>query len=466
LDSVRKERVRLKTVEAGKIRFYSCGPTVYDRLHIGNLRSAVTADFFVRLWKQWGFEVVYVRNYTDIDDKIIQRAAALNMQPMELASEQLEAAESLFEHVGNWKPTFAPKVTEHLERIIDMIQRILDAGHGYMHEGNVWFDAKSVKKRRLFRQTDGSQQESRLSLMPGQRHAEDFALWKSGKPNEPTWPSPFGPGRPGWHIECSAMATHFLGDRIDVHHGGEDLKFPHHENEVLQAEASGRPTPWVQHWLHNGLITLGEEKMSKSLGNLRYADEVLESWGPDFTRFFLLSVHYRSSLELCDARVEDALNQLERILALDEGLKPQGPPSKLPWLRKGQEQILEAFALDANVPKATGVLLGLIREWNRVQDAMQGQDHALMHNIIRETWAQVLGLEFEGLSGALKQVRRSLRARPTRPTDDVILAEVQKRLQAKRNRQFKEADEIRERLFERGIRLLDRPDGSTEFEDI
>lgn len=318
LTSGKEEFVPLRP---GKVGMYVCGVTVYDYSHIGHARANVVFDVICRYLRFLGYDVTYVRNYTDIDDKIINRANADGV-PYNVISERFITE---FDHdmaqLGLELPTFQPKATEHVADIIDLVARLIDKGHAYAAGGDVYF---CVEKFATYLKLSGRNLEemqagARIEVDEKKRHPMDFALWKEAKPGEPFWESPWGKGRPGWHIECSAMSIRYLGETFDIHGGGKDLIFPHHENEIAQSEAAtGRP--FVRYWLHNGFVNINAEKMSKSLGNFFTIREVLERYDSEVLRFFLISAHYRSPLDFSDQNLTEAESGMERIYSALAGI--------------------------------------------------------------------------------------------------------------------------------------------------
>jgi cysteinyl-tRNA synthetase len=304
----RKKEV-FKPIEDGKVKFYSCGPTTYDFLHIGNARALVVGDLFHRVLKSFGYDVTFVRNYTDVDDKIIDRAKELHRDPIEHAALFVKECESDMNSLGMMPATHTPKVSETMPEIIKMIEDIIKNGKAYVVDGEVFFNVPAfptygkLSKKDL----DSLQHGIRVEVDNRKKHPSDFVLWKPAKSGEPAWDSPWGKGRPGWHIECSAMAKKFLGNTLDLHHGGVDLMFPHHENEIAQSEAANN-CPFCNNWAHNEFLNFGSEKMSKSLGNVIKIRDFVQKYGGQVLRHILLSVHYRARLEWTDEVLNRALD--------------------------------------------------------------------------------------------------------------------------------------------------------------
>ncbi len=296
-------------IKPGQVSFYSCGPTVYDYFHIGNARPFIVFDVLRRWLEHEGYNVKFVQNFTDIDDKMIHRAHKENITVQELAERFINEYNKDADSLGIKRPDVAPRATEHIQEIINTISRIIANGHAYESNGDVYFDVKSWPKYGTLCKQNLEDLESGARVEPGEKKRDplDFALWKAEKPGEPSWESPWGKGRPGWHIECSAMSSKYLGENIDIHSGGVDLMFPHHENEAAQSEAaSNSGKPFVNYWLHNGFLLIDSEKMSKSLGNFMTARAALEKYNPLALRFFMLSAHYRSPINFTPESLEQA----------------------------------------------------------------------------------------------------------------------------------------------------------------
>ncbi|MBO4794247.1 MAG: cysteine--tRNA ligase, partial [Deltaproteobacteria bacterium] len=314
-------------VEPGKVRLYVCGITAYDYCHIGHARANVVFDVIARYLRWLGNEVIYVRNFTDIDDKIIRRAQELGVDCAELAGRFMQAFSEDMERLKCEKPSFEPRATENIPQIIALVEKLVEKGMAYAAEGDVYFAVERCPAYLKLSKRNMEEMIAGARIAPGEkkRNPMDFALWKAAKPGEPSWESPWGAGRPGWHIECSAMSMRYLGESIDIHGGGKDLVFPHHENEIAQSEcATGKP--FARYWLHNGFVNINQEKMSKSLGNFFTVREVLEKCDAETLRFFILSSHYRSPIDFSDKNLEDARHGLERVYetlkALDELEEP------------------------------------------------------------------------------------------------------------------------------------------------
>ena len=368
----------------GKVGMYVCGVTVYDYCHIGHARANVVFDIVFRYLRFLGFDVNYVRNYTDVDDKIINRANERGIDSRELAEEFIRAFDEDMERLGMALPTHQPKATEHIPQIITLIERLIERGIAYEAAGDVYYavekfpDYLKLSKRNL----DEMQAGARISPGEQKRNPMDFAIWKGAKPGEPAWESPWGAGRPGWHIECSAMSMELLGESFDIHGGGKDLVFPHHENEIAQSEGA-TCKPFVRYWLHNGFVNINQEKMSKSLGNFFTIRDILKRYDPEVVRFFLLTAHYRSPIDFSDQNLEDARSGLTRfyegLLAAAETLAKHPAPERpaCPVISDAEREVYdrletledrfaEAMDDDFNTALAIAHLFEGVRAMNRL----------------------------------------------------------------------------------------------------
>ena len=447
-------------------------------MHVGNLRSAVVADLFVRIFRLLGYAVRYVRNITDIDDKIIAQAKFENCSVTELTQRTTREVEADFQAMGLSPPDHSPKVSDHLPEIITMIQTLIEGGFAYVtsaHEVHFRVNRFAAYGALSGKVPDELMSGARVEVNEAKEQASDFILWKPAKSDEPAWPSPWGLGRPGWHIECSAMAKRWLGPTLDVHHGGEDLIFPHHENEIAQSESANR-CPMSLLWLHHGLITLRGEKMAKSIGNVILARDFIQAYGAEVVRFVLLSVHYRSSVDLHSQSIQAALHGLNRIYEAKfaaEALLPGITVSELAQTQADQDlsaSIRGHLANDCNVPEVLGCVFHLIREFNRYQTkGDQGLDLASRYlNLLHREISPVLGLGGSSSAAMLSHLNE-IRGR----TDPLgILQETQltaveveilldQRKAARMNRDFRTADSIRDQLLEQGIDIQDSAEGTS-----
>ncbi|OFZ01518.1 MAG: cysteine--tRNA ligase [Bdellovibrionales bacterium GWB1_52_6] len=483
-NSLTGKKEPLETIQPGKLTMYSCGPTVYSFIHIGNLRAGLVADMFHRYFKRVGYDVTFVRNYTDVDDKIIKRANEEKISSEAVAQKYTQEAEKDFTAAGIQDPTVKPTVTTHIPEIIQLIERIIKNGKAYVVDGEVLF---AINKFPGYGKLSGKNIEelqagARVGVNEKKQNPLDFSLWKPAKPGEPSWESPWGKGRPGWHIECSAMSSRWLGDQIDVHHGGEDLSFPHHENEIAQSEGASGKAPFVKYWLHHAFITMSQTKMSKSLGNVFLARDFLTQFSGEFARYFALSVHYRSPIDFSDDTIDNTLISLQRIYEAKQKAAEfaQGGASGTPaqaWTdfiaacQKAREQIDEAFANDFNSAEALAALYTLIRDFNRTATAAAGAAGAAqgareLVAIIEKDIGKILGVGLNEPAAALKDLGRIRAARPVAGgVEKPQAAEIEKllaeRVAARQAKDFARGDQIRKDLDARGIVIKDGPSGTT-----
>ncbi|WP_224983738.1 cysteine--tRNA ligase [Geomonas agri] len=458
-------------INPGKVGMYVCGVTVYDNCHIGHARANVVFDMIYRYLQAKGLDVTYVRNYTDIDDKIINRANRDGV-PYNVISERfIEEFDKDMARLMLQLPTFQPKATEHIPEIIALVERLIEKGYAYASGSDVFFRVDrfagylKLSKRNL----EDMQAGARIEVDEKKEHPMDFALWKGAKPGEPYWESPWGQGRPGWHIECSAMSSKFLGDTFDIHGGGKDLIFPHHENEIAQSEAaSGKP--FVKYWLHNGFVNINSEKMSKSLGNFFTIKEVLERYDAEVLRFFLLSAHYRSPIDFSDQNLKEAELGLERIYkaltGIDERLAAgtdHAPTEESAELEEKCGSIANRFSEamddDFNTAMALGHLFDLVRNINR---ALPVSPLELLKRVKQEVAqiAATLGVCDSVPAEFLQRMKDRKTSEMAIPVEE-IEALIAERAEARKAKNFKRGDEIRDLLLEKNIVLLDSAQGTT-----
>ncbi len=411
-DTKLRRKVGFTPLEQGKVSMYVCGPTVYNRIHIGNARTFISFDTIRRYFIWRGFDVTYVQNVTDVDDKIITRAAQEDRTAAEVAAEYTQAFIDDMHAAGVMDPDVRPKATEEIDAMLDLVQQLVDGGHAYEVDGDVYFDVRSYDGYGQLSGRDVEEAESghRTLRADGQgledrkRHEADFALWKAAKPGEPAWDSPWGPGRPGWHIECSAMSHKYLGLPFDIHGGGADLVFPHHENERAQSEAACGCT-FANHWMHSGMLQVNSEKMSKSLGNFLLLHEVLETTRPAALRMLMLQTHYRSPLDFSVERLDEAdaaLTRIENALKNIDWLASNatdGAPDVLDSVSlralavDAHEDFMSAMDDDFNAPAALGAIFTLVGEVNTmVADKSLSVADAEAAVVARDTIAELLGV--------------------------------------------------------------------------
>lgn len=454
-NTLTREKEDFKPIEPGKIKMYVCGPTVYNYIHIGNARPAIVFDTVRRYFEHKGYEVDYVLNFTDVDDKIIQVAEESGEDVRTLADRFINAYLADVQALGVKKATHHPRVTETMDEIIAFIEGLVDKGYAYEVEGDVYFKPRSFEGYgKLSHQSiDELRVGARIQVGEKKDDPLDFALWKQAKDGEIAWNSPWGEGRPGWHIECSAMAKKYLGETIDIHAGGQDLTFPHHENEIAQSEAMN-DKPFANYWMHNGYININDEKMSKSLGNFVLTKDLIKKHDPEALRFFMLSVHYRNPINFTEELLDSAKNSLERIKTAYHNLEHRKQTSmnlvdnKEEWLEK-----IKQFALDFekemdddfNTANAITVLFDLAKEANIYLD--RDQTHTAVLEAFQETIVTLLGI----LGIALEEEQELL--------DEEIEILIEERNEARKNKDYQRADEIRELLKDRSIILEDTAQG-------
>jgi cysteinyl-tRNA synthetase len=449
----------LVTIEPGKVKMYVCGVTVYDLCHIGHARCYVVFDIVARYLRWRGFDVTQVRNITDIDDKIIQRAAR-NGETMEaLTARFIEAMYRDFDALGIERPQLEPRATEHMDEILGMIGTLLEKGHAYQGaNGDIYFRVASFPD---YGQLSGKRPEdlragARIDVDKAKDDPLDFVLWKAAKPGEPQWASPWGPGRPGWHIECSAMSTRALGDEFDIHGGGMDLKFPHHENEIAQSCAA-TDAGFARYWMHNGFVRVDEEKMSKSLDNFFTIREVLEVYRGEVIRCFVLSSHYRSPLNYTEENLDQARSALDRLYTALRGVVP-GPDADGPVL----DAFRQAMDDDFNTAEALAVLQNAARALNSARAAGDVERGAALAAAMLEIGG-VLGLLGEDPERWFKgddQVGDAA-AGDAAGFEAKIEALIAERNSARANKDWAEADRIRDQLAAQGIVLEDGAGGTS-----
>jgi len=450
----RKKELFKPRVE-GKVGMYVCGMTVYDYCHIGHARVMVVFDTVARYFRYLGYDLTYVRNITDIDDKIIQRANENGEAFTELTERFIEAMHEDERALSVLPPDIEPKATQSIPDIIAMIEALIANGLAYVgSNGDVFY---AVTKFKNYGQLSGKnlddlQAGERVDVDLAKHNPLDFVLWKMAKANEPAWQSPWGLGRPGWHIECSAMSTCCLGNHFDIHGGGMDLQFPHHENEIAQSEgATGEK--FVNLWMHNGFVRINEEKMSKSLGNFFTVREVLKQYKPEIIRFFILSSHYRSPLNYSDEQLNDAGAALKRLYTALRGCG--GLDAAIDANYKARFE--QAMDDDFNTPVAVSVLFDLARELNRAKEANQEKIHSLTATL--KYLGGLLGLLQDDPENFLK----SGVVDSAELTDAFIEQQIQARLDAKKAKNWALADQIRDELKEQGVILEDAPNGATSW---
>ena len=451
-NSLTRQKEVFEPIVPGQVRMYVCGMTVYDFCHIGHARVLVVFDVVYRFLKHLGYEVTYVRNITDIDDKIINRANEAGEEYFQLTERFIQAMHEDADALGVLRPDQEPRATETIEEMLDMIASLIKEGYAYQTDnGDVYFE---VSKFDSYGRLSGKVVEEmrpgeRVEPDPHKRAPGDFVLWKAAKPNEPSWPSELGKGRPGWHIECSAMSRSLLGNHFDIHGGGQDLQFPHHENEIAQSEACNGEK-FVNYWMHNGHVQVNEEKMSKSLGNFFVLREVMENYRAEEIRYFMLSSHYRSPLNYSDEQLNNARAALQRLYAtlLDTDTV------EIPKNSEYQQRFEAALKDDFNTAEALAVLFDLVREINRIKQSGTDEQHALA-SLLRFLGG-IVGLMQSDPEGYLK----SQAGQGDGLNDTEVDALVEQRWQARLDKDWAKADQLRDQLTAAGIEIEDGVDGT------
>ncbi len=461
-------------LDDGKVSIYVCGPTVYDMAHVGHARSCVAFDVVVRFLRRH-YDVTYVRNYTDVDDKIIKRAVELGEPPFELSERYIKEFQYDMKVLGLAEPDVEPKVTDHIPEIISMVQTLVDKGVAYAAEGDVYFSVNKFEGygKLSKRSIEDMEAGARIEVSDKKKHPMDFALWKSVKPGEPFWESPWGPGRPGWHIECSAMSSKYLGQTFDIHGGGKDLIFPHHENEIAQSEGCADCTS-VRYWMHNGFVNVDNEKMSKSLGNFFTVRDVCEKFDGQTIRFYLLTTHYRSPINFSDVALSEAEARLKYLCETQARLNKRIEGKEIPceggfreqWVETIMSRFDDTMSDDFNTAKAIGDLSDVFKLVNEVIDK-PGDEATDLRTLgaIQTALAQVgkvLGVLLEDPNEVLERIagRRQSQAGVDSTLIEQLIAD---RVAARTARDFQRADEIRDELAAMGVILKDQG-GQTTWE--
>jgi len=450
-NTLTRRKETFEPLRPDRVGMYVCGVTVYDLCHVGHARVMVVFDVIYRWLRHVGYDVTYVRNFTDVDDKIIKRASEKGVDVSSLTDEMIEAFYADIDRLNCLRPTLEPRATAHMGDMIAMIEQLLDRGFAYVADsGDVLFEVRKFSPygRLSGKNIDDLESGARVEVDASKRDPLDFALWKRAKPGEPAWDSPWGAGRPGWHIECSAMSCKHLGDTFDIHGGGMDLTFPHHENEIAQAQGA-HGGGFARYWLHNGFVNINEEKMSKSLGNFFTICEVLNRYPPEVLRMFILGTHYRSPLDFSDQALDVAKNGLDRLYEIRKRLNDKG----YECVASGgiSEHFRRAMNDDFNTPEALAAVFDVGHQINKALDG--GEDAAAAAD------------EFHALCDLLGIVQQDAATwfQAGGDADDVdkIEALIAERLAARKAKDFARADAIRAELSDMGIILEDGPSGTT-----
>lgn len=454
-NTLTRSKETFEPIEENKVKMYVCGPTVYNYIHVGNARPAIVFDTVRRYFEYRGYDVEYVLNFTDVDDKLIKAANELNEEVPTIADRFIKAYKEDVSKLNVKEAVHHPRVTESMDDIIAFIEQLIEKGFAYEANGDVYFRTRSFDEYGKLSHQSIDELRSGARIQVGEKKDDplDFALWKEAKPGEISWDSPWGKGRPGWHIECSAMARKYLGETIDIHAGGQDLAFPHHENEIAQSECHN-DTTFANYWMHNGYIQIDNEKMSKSLGNFILVHELVEKHDPNVVRFFMLSVHYRNPINFNDELLAEAKNSFDRIKTAYQNLQHRKTASlnltenNNEWKTKLQDlkqRFIDEMDDDFNTANAISVLFELAKEANIY--TQQDQTSTTIIDLFTEMFDElttVLGFSLE----------------ENELLDDEIEALIEERIQARKDRNFSRADEIRDVLKEKGIILEDTPQGT------
>ena len=463
-NTLTRRKELFKPIVPGKVGIYVCGPTVYDYIHIGNARPMIVFDTLRRYFEYKGYEVNYVSNFTDVDDKIIKRANEDGVDSKEISERYIDECKKDMKALNVRPATTHPQATKEIPDMIEMVKTLIDKEHAYEKNGTVYFRTRSFKDygklshKNIDELESGHRAEAHQLKVSGEDEKEDgldFVLWKPKKAGEPSWESPWGDGRPGWHLECSVMSKKYIGGTIDIHAGGEDLIFPHHENEIAQSEAANG-TEFARYWMHNGFLKINNEKMSKSLGNFFTVRDICQKYDPQVIRFFMLSAQYRSPLNFSEDLVIAAKNGLERILTCAEKLRDViGAANNSETLTDGEQAVLdgvkayvdrfdEAMDDDLNTADAISVIFELVKYINTNINAESSKALAKELYAVFEKLTDVLGVIIEAKGDSL---------------DAEVEALIEERQQARKAKDFAKADEIRDKLLSMGIELKDTREG-------
>lgn len=456
-NTLTRKKQDFKPLSGKRVNIYTCGPTVYDFFHVGNARVFITFDMVRRYMKYRGFDVKLVQNFTDIDDKMIKRAHEENITVKELGDRFIQEYFTDADALGIQRADIHPRATEHIDDIIDIISTLIDKGYAYEVEGDVYFAARKFEGygKLSHQNIDELNAGARIELGEKKRDPMDFALWKAQKPGEPAWDCPWGKGRPGWHIECSVMSMKYLGETIDIHGGGPDLVFPHHENEIAQSEAA-TGKPFSRFFMHVGYLNINNQKMSKSLGNFFTVRDILKKYEPEVLRFFMLSSHYRSPINFSQDMMEQAKSSLERLynalynMEHLEKIAPDNPLTDeenkyLAKLQEHKDKFINVMDDDFNTADGISVLFDIVREYNlSVKESSS-------RKLIVDTKAMLLTL------GDILGFFQKFEEKPL--LDEEIEQKIKEREDARKAKNYKLADEIRDELKDQGIILEDTPSG-------
>ncbi len=465
-NTLNRKKEDFKPLDPGKVRMYVCGPTVYDSSHIGHARSVVVFDVIARYLKAIGYDVLYVRNFTDVDDKIIDKANQLGIDSKAIAERFIKEFYDDMDALNVERATIEPKATDHITQIIQFIEKLIKGGFAYRVEGDVYFSVEKFKEygKLSGRKLDEMEAGARIDINERKNNPFDFVLWKSAKPGEPFWESPWGKGRPGWHIECSVMSSEYLGVTFDIHGGGKDLCFPHHENEIAQSESiSGEP--FVKYWIHNGFVNINQVKMSKSLGNFLMIKDILKTYHPEVVRLFLLSNHYRSPVDFTEKAMDEARKGLDKIYAFFARVEEKIGSVSDQNIEPGDcwQQFCEAMDDDFNSARGIGIIFDTVRKANRLLDRHENSGFGQIKQTMQYALADIrrtgniLGILLEKPAVYFeKQQTQVLEQKSVDPT--MIAKMVEERNAARKAKNWKKADQIRNQLADMDVILEDRPE--------
>ncbi len=484
-NSLTNQKEDFKPINSNKVGIYTCGVTVYDLCHIGHARSIIAFDVIYRYLNFKGYNVIFVRNFTDIDDKIINKANQIGVPFHEVSEKYIKEYYIDIGKLNIKKPTYEPKATEHIKDMIDFVKVLIDKGYAYEVDGDVYFEVEKFKDygKLSKKNIDDLMAGARIEVNDKKKNPLDFALWKKSKENEPFWDSPWGKGRPGWHLECSVMSMKYLGETFDIHGGGKDLIFPHHENEIAQSEAySGKP--FAIYWIHNGFVNINKEKMSKSLGNFLTIREVTEKINPDILRFFLLTSHYRSPIDFSEENIKNAANgymrlnySLERLFGILDSVDIDSSTEvNLKNLTKSQKKLynklentinnfFNAMDDDFNTAQAIGYIFDFLPEINKIlySPHLKLNDDLIkvllkVKNFFIDV-SKILGLFSIAPQDFIKKEKEKF-LKSKNIDESYIQEKINKRAEFRKQKQFEKADEIRDELESLGIFLEDTPSGT------
>ena len=463
-DSGARQKRLFKPIVEGHVNLYVCGMTVYDYCHLGHGRTTVLFDVIYRFLKFFGYSVNYVRNITDIDDKIIIRAHERGCDIQALTTQMIAVMEQDFAGLGNLTPDQQPRATDNIDGMISMIATLIDKGFAYQTaSGDVCYRVKKFERYGKLSNRDLNEMRAgeRVAIAEDKEDPLDFVLWKMAKQNEPSWPSPWGAGRPGWHIECSVMANDCLDEKIDIHGGGIDLVFPHHENEVAQSEAA-TGKKFANYWVHGGFLTINDEKMSKSLGNFLTIRDILQRYSPESVRYFLMTTHYRSPFNWSDQAVRDAYSALARLYTALRGLAvdDKGDDPLSPSAQLFQRRFVAAMCDDFNTPEAIAVLFDLAHATNRCRDKGNKVEAMALAQLLKRL-GSVLGILQQSPQAFIQAGSGTGQADEL--TADAIDQLIIERDAAREEKHWQRADEIRQQLTAHGVVLEDGRDGKTQW---